>query len=76
VAEAGDIVVGVAKVGNGHIARTFITSYATNHRSEAAGTLIELPTTPSSNLRKAKDHPKEKTMSDPENRKPQTATYR
>jgi hypothetical protein len=70
VAGVGDTVVGVAKVGNGHIAaRSFITSYATNHRSEAARALIELPTTPSSNLRTAKDHPKEKTMSDQENRK-------
>jgi hypothetical protein len=37
------------------------TSPATNHTSEAARAFIELPT--------RKDHPKEKTMSDQENRK-------
>ena len=59
MAEVGDTVVGVAKAGNGRIARTpnqVATSQATNHASEAAIVFIEFPTT--------KGHSKEKTMSD------------
>jgi hypothetical protein len=45
VAEVGDTVVGVAKVGNGRISCTFMASYATNHACEAAIVFIDLSTT-------------------------------
>jgi hypothetical protein len=57
VAEVGDTVVGVTKVRNAQVA----PYHATNQASDAATVFIELPTT--------EHHPKEKTMSDQQDRK-------